>query len=142
MSNPSFHFEECEAPPFFSTKVVQQWLEKVVSGHSRKIGPLAFIFCNDEYLLKINQQYLGHDYYTDVITFDYTRGRNISGDIFISLDTVQSNAMEFGTTYEEELHRVIVHGVLHLMGFKDKSDDEANLMRQNENMALELLKTL
>jgi rRNA maturation RNase YbeY len=142
MSKPSFHFEECESPFFFSCKITRQWLEQVVSGYSYKIDALSFIFCHDDYLLKINQQYLNHDYYTDVITFDYTEGRKISGDIFISIDMVQANAIEYKTTYEEELYRVIVHGVLHLMGFKDKSDEEILLMRQNEAKALELFKTL
>jgi rRNA maturation RNase YbeY len=142
MSKPSFHFEGCEAPSFFSDKEIRRWLEQVVSSYSFTIGSLAFIFCHDDYLLNMNRQYLNHDYFTDVITFDYTVGKKISGDIFISTDTVQSNAVEFRTTYEEELHRVIVHGVLHLMGFKDKSEDEALLMRQHEEKALELLKTL
>lgn len=142
MSKPSFHFEECEVPSFFSDKEIRRWLEQVVSSYSFTIGSLAFIFCHDDYLLNMNRQYLNHDYFTDVITFDYTVGKKISGDIFISTDTVQSNAVEFRTTYEEELHRVIVHGVLHLMGFKDKSEDEALLMRQHEDKALELLKTL
>jgi rRNA maturation RNase YbeY len=142
MSKPSFHFEGCEAPSFFSGMLSRKWLEQVVAGYSYKINSLAFIFCRDEYLLQINRQYLQHDYYTDVITFDYTEGLKISGDVFISLDTVQSNAEEFKVTFEEELNRVIVHGVLHLMGLKDKSADEALLMRQHEEKALELLKTL
>ena len=106
------------------------------------MGAISFIFCNDDYILDVNRKYLNHDYYTDVITFDYREGKVLSGDVFISLDTVQSNALEFGTTYEEELHRVIVHSVLHLIGFKDKSDNDAQEMRQNENHCLELLKTL
>jgi rRNA maturation RNase YbeY len=142
MSKPSFHFEECESPFFFSCKKIRLWLEQIVCSYSYKINSLAFIFCHDDYLLKINQKYLSHDYYTDVITFDYTEERKISGDIFISIDTVQANAIKYKTTYEEELYRVMVHGVLHLMGFKDKSDDEILLMRQNEAKALELFKTL
>jgi rRNA maturation RNase YbeY len=142
MSKPSFYFEQCEAPSFFNHGITKQWLEQVVVGYSYKINSLVFIFCHDDYLLKINQQYLNHDYYTDVITFDYTKGKNISGDIFISVDMVQSNAAEYQTTYEDELYRVMIHGVLHLMGFKDKSDDEILLMRQNEMKALELFKTL
>jgi rRNA maturation RNase YbeY len=142
MSKSSFYFEECETPSFFSGNTVNRWLERVVSGYSYKVGSLAFIFCRDDYLLEVNRKYLNHDYYTDVITFDYTEGKRVAGDIFISLDTVQANAIEFKATYEEELHRVIVHGVLHLMGFKDKSEEEILLMRQSEENALELLKTL
>jgi rRNA maturation RNase YbeY len=142
MSRPSFYFEGCEAPSFFSDKAIRRWLEQVVSEYSYKVDSLAFIFCRDDYLLKINQQYLNHDYYTDVITFDYTTGKKLSGDVFISIDMVQANAMQYESTYEEELCRVIVHGVLHLMGFKDKSDEERSLMRQNEERALKLFKTL
>ena len=129
MSEIFFFNEECEFPAFFSKERVTQWLQLVAEDYSLKLGTISFIFCND-------------DYYTDVITFDYREGKVLSGDVFISLDTVQSNALEFGTTYEEELHRVIVHSVLHLIGFKDKSDNDAQEMRQNENHCLELLKTL
>ena len=92
--------------------------------------------------MNIYWKYLNHDYYTDVITFDYREGKILSGDVFISLDTVQSNALEFNTTYEDELHRVIVHSVLHLIGYKDKTDEDARVMRLNENYCLGLLKTL
>ena len=132
---------------FFSTRNVNflrvtQWFQFVAEDYSLKLGTISFIFCNDDYILDVNRKYLNHDYYTDVITFDYREGKVLSGDVFISLDTVQSNALEFGAVYEEELHRVIVHSVLHLIGFKDKSDNDAQEMRQNENHCLELLKTL
>ena len=101
-----------------------------------------YIFCDDEYILSVNRQYLQHDYYTDVITFDYSHGNILSGDVFISLDTVRSNADLFAVTYEEEFHRVLCHAVLHLIGFKDKTEPDSAQMRQNENICLDLLKTL
>ena len=142
MSELSFFNEECEIPAFFSEEKVKRWLEAVAEKHACTIGTISFIFCNDDYILDINQKYLNHDYYTDVITFDYREENTLSGDVFISLDTVQSNADDFNTTFEEELHRVIVHSVLHLIGFKDKSEDEERVMRESENKCLDLLKTL
>ena len=114
------------------------WLRQVAALHNKKIGEIAYIFCDDEKILEVNQQYLQHDYYTDIITFDYTEGEIISGDIFISLDTVASNATLFGTTYDSELHRVIAHGVLHLCGIKDKGPGEREIMEAAENEALAL----
>ena len=142
MSEIYFYNEECEFPAFFSEEKVTRWLQLVAADYSLELGTISFIFCNDDYILDVNRKYLNHDYYTDVITFDYREGKVLSGDVFISLDTVQSNALEFDATYENELHRVIVHSVLHLIGFKDKSDEDAKEMRQNENHCLELLKTL
>ena len=98
-----------------------------------------YIFCDDEKILEVNREYLQHDYYTDIITFDYTEGNVISGDLFISLDTVRSNSEDQDTTYEEELHRVIIHGILHLCGINDKGPGERELMEQAENKALSLL---
>lgn len=142
MSEIYFYNEECEFPAFFSEEKVTRWLQLVAADYSLELGTISFIFCNDDYILDVNRKYLNHDYYTDVITFDYREGKILSGDVFISLDTVQSNALEFDDTYENELHRVIVHSVLHLIGFKDKSDEDVKEMRQNENHCLELLKTL
>ena len=127
---------------FFDEERVKQWLQAVADDYSFQLGTISFIFCNDDYILDVNRKYLNHDYYTDVITFDYSERKVLSGDVFISLDTVQSNALEFNTTYEDELHRVLVHSVLHLIGFKDKSDTDVKVMRQNENHCLELLKTI
>ena len=114
--------------------------------HGKKVGDIAYIFCDDEKILEVNRQYLQHDYYTDIITFDYSEGDVISGDIFISLDTVRTNAEQFATQserfkfpYEQELHRVIIHGVLHLCGINDKGPGEREIMEQNENEALALL---
>ena len=142
MSELLFFCEECDTPPFFNEERVKQWLQAVADDSSFQLGAISFIFCNDDYILDVNRKYLNHDYYTDVITFDYSERKILSGDVFISLDTVQSNALEFHTTYEDELHRVVVHSVLHLMGFKDKSNVDAREMRQNENHCLELLKTI
>lgn len=103
-----------------------------------KCGDIAYIFCSDEKILEVNKAYLQHDYYTDVITFDYTEGDKISGDIFISVDTVRSNAEQFGTDYDEELHRIIIHGVLHLCGINDKGPGEREMMTRHENEALKL----
>lgn len=137
-----FYEEGVAFPVFFSGKRIENWLDVIASHYSREIGALSFIFCNDDYILDINRKYLNHDYYTDVITFDYCDGRTLSGDVFISLDTVRSNAVQFGTDFESEFHRVVCHSVLHLIGFKDKTDPDSVLMRENENICLDLLKTV
>lgn len=103
---------------------------------------MSFIFCSDDYILDVNRNYLSHDYYTDVITFDYCEGDLLSGDVFISLDTVYSNSLQFQSGFENEFHQVICHSVLHLIGYKDKTDADSKIMRLNENICLELLKTL
>lgn len=107
-----------------------------------ELGELSFIFCNDDYILDVNQKYLEHDYYTDVITFDYSEDDVLSGDIFISVDTVRSNSELFKTDMEEEFNRVLCHSLLHLIGFKDKMPEEEQEMRQNEDKCLNLLKTI
>lgn len=131
-----------EYPSFFSDKLICKWLSVIASHYNYSLGSINFIFCDDEYILSVNRQYLNHDYYTDVITFDYCEVNVLSGDVFISLDTVKSNAELFQTTFENELNRVICHAVLHLIGFKDKTDLDSKEMRCNENICLELLKTL
>ena len=139
-----FFFKEgkTDYPSFFSEDGICQWL-KVIALHYRKVlGAINFIFCDDEYILSVNRQYLKHDYYTDVITFDYCNGDVLSGDVFISLDTVASNAEEYQVSYRDEFHRVVCHSVLHLIGFKDKTEEDSKEMRKNENICLELLKTL
>ena len=115
----------------------KRWIKSVAEQYNKKIGDINYIFCNDEHILDINNQYLAHDYYTDIITFDYSENDVIAGDIFISLDTVRSNAEKFGTIYDEELHRVMIHGILHLCGVKDESDEEAKKMREAEDKALD-----
>lgn len=125
--------------PLKSRTKIKQWIKQVIEAKGKKTGNITYIFCDDEYLLEMNKQYLQHDYYTDVITFDYVENDLISGDIFISTDRVRENALAFGSSETEELHRVIIHGVLHLLGLKDKSEKEASQMRQAENEALKLL---
>lgn len=125
--------------PLKSRTKIKQWIKQVIEAKGKKTGNITYIFCDDEYLLEVNKQYLQHDYYTDVITFDYVENDLISGDIFISTDRVRENALAFGSSEKEELHRVIIHGALHLLGLKDKSKKEASQMRQAENEALELL---
>ena len=119
---------------------LEAWIAEVAGLHGRILGPLTYIFCNDDKIIEVNRQFLQHDYYTDIITFDYTRGRRISGYMFISLDTVRTNAELVGADYSTELHRVIVHGVLHLCGINDKGPGEREIMEANENQALSLLK--
>ena len=118
------------------------WLKLVAESEIKRLGDINIIFCSDPYILSINLQYLGHDYFTDIITFDYCEGNRISGDLFISVDSVRENAVFYGTEFEEELHRVIVHGVLHLIGYDDHSDDDIKMMRSKENYYLDLRKSL
>jgi len=125
--------------PKIKRREISNWIKSVVSCYNKKIGDIAYIFCSDEKILDINIQYLNHDYYTDIITFDYSEDNIISGDLFISLDTVKSNAKKFGVNYTEELHRVIIHGILHLCGLNDKSPEEELIMREKENEALKIL---
>ena len=115
------------------------WISKVCVDENYNLGDISLIFCSDEYLLDMNRTHLDHDYYTDIITFDYTDNQIVSGDLFISIDRVRDNANDFNVSFEHELHRVIIHGVLHLCGYKDKSDDEEKLMRTKENNALSLI---
>lgn len=126
--------------PVLRRRETTKWLRRVAASYGRKIGDVAYIFCDDKKILEVNKQFLQHDYYTDVITFDYDEGNTISGDIFISLDTVRSNSAQFHTDYEQELHRVIVHGILHLCGINDKGPGEREVMEAAENKALSLLK--
>lgn len=135
----NFYAEEGVAEPRLRRDIVRAWLNSVATQHGRRVGTLSYMFCNDEQILKANRDFLQHDYYTDIITFDSSEGERIAGDLLISLDTVRSNADGLGISYEEELHRVMVHGVLHLCGYGDKSEDEALRMRQLEDEALSLL---
>jgi len=117
---------------------VKQWIAEVVKRRGKVVGNINYLFCGDEYLLGVNQQYLNHDTYTDIITFDYVAANLISGDIMISVERVGENAVKLGTGFEQELHRVIIHGVLHLLGQGDKSESEAAEMRRQENDALQV----
>lgn len=117
---------------------IEKWIEQVARNHGRILGPLTYIFCDDDKIIKVNRQFLNHDYFTDIITFDYSRGKLISGDMFISLDTVRTNAEQIGQLFDNELLRVIIHGVLHLCGINDKGPGEREIMEQEENIALKL----
>lgn len=118
------------------------WVKAVAASYGKRVGEIAYIFVDDEKILEVNRQYLGHDYYTDIITFDYCEGDVISGDLFISLDTVRTNAEQVGAAYEEELHRVIIHGILHLCGINDKGPGEREIMEAAEDKALALRSSL
>jgi len=142
MGKISFFYEGCKKPSFLVTGRVVTWLKQIISDYCFKTGDISFILSTDSYLLDLNRKFLNHDYYTDVITFDYTENSTLSADIFISLDTVEDNAGKFDVSYDEELHRVMVHGILHLMGFKDKTEIEMSMMREAENKALEWLKNM
>ena len=112
------------------------WVQAVARAHGRAVGRLTYVFCDDDYILQTNRQFLQHDYYTDIITFDYSTSRRISGDMVISLDTVRSNARQGGVGEREELCRVVIHGVLHLCGINDKQPGEREVMEQHENAAI------
>ena len=114
----------------------QEWIQKVVADNGFEIGEINYVFCDDNYLHKLNVEFLNHDTLTDIISFDNTLGKLISGDIFISIERVDENAKDFKVSFENELHRVMIHGVLHYMGYKDKSDDDKIKMRNAENQAL------
>lgn len=125
--------------PSIDKQQVCTWIGLVAARYNKRCGDISYIFCDDERILEVNKAFLQHDYYTDIITFDYSGGRTISGDIFISVDTVASNAQGLGVSYETELHRVIIHGILHLCGIDDKGQGEREIMERCENEALELL---
>lgn len=118
------------------------WIKAVAATYGRKVGDVGYMFVSDEKILEVNREYLGHDYYTDVITFDYDEDDIVSGDIVISLDTVRSNAELFGKEYDDELHRVIIHGILHLCGINDKGPGEREIMEAAENKALAMRSSL
>jgi len=128
--------------PSIKKNDVSQWIKRTVAKYQCKTGDIAFIFCDDEKILEINRQYLQHDYYTDIITFDYTANNIVSGDIFISIDTVKSNSEAYHTDFHQELHRIIIHGVLHLCGQDDKTAENRAIMTEKENDALKDFLTL
>lgn len=122
--------------PKIKKRNTSAWIKAVAASYGRKVGEIGYLFVDDEKILEVNREYLGHDYYTDVITFDYDEDDTVSGDIVISLDTVRSNAELFGKSYEDELYRVIIHGILHLCGINDKGPGEREIMEAAENKAL------
>ena len=125
--------------PKIKKRDTTQWIKAVAASHNKKVGEIGYLFVDDEKILEVNNEYLNHDYYTDIITFDYCEGNTLNGDLVISLDTVRTNAEKFGKSYEEELHRVIIHGILHLCGINDKGPGEREIMEENEDKALALL---
>ncbi len=140
MNNISFHSEgvNTKTP---SKRLLKAWIKEFVSNHGKKVGELAFIFCSDEKILEVNQNFLQHDYYTDIITFDYCEGEIVSGDIFISVERVAENATSHNAEYSAELLRVLAHGVLHLIGFQDKSPKKKKEMTENEDLCISLFLT-
>lgn len=121
--------------------ILKQWITTIVENNKKEVGEISYIFCSDEQLLEINKEFLNHDYYTDIITFDYSEADVISGDLFISIERIKDNAKTLKTSYQEELHRVIIHGVLHLLGYKDKTEVESENMRKIEDECLLILST-
>ena len=133
----SYYLEDIDF--VFKAKVLtNKWLRLVVESEIRRIGNISIIFCSDNYVLDINQKFLQHDYFTDIITFNYNEDDKISGDLFISIDSVRENSLEFGIDFNDELNRVIVHGILHLIGYDDHSEEEITEMRAKENYYLSL----
>jgi len=132
-------FNEDVLLPKLGKRKLNSWIKSVVLKEGKKPGDISFIFCSDDFLLEVNKKYLNHDYYTDIITFDYVENEIIQGDIFISLDRVKENAMIYKTTFDNELHRMLIHGVLHLLGYKDKLKRDKHLMTAKEDIYLKLL---
>lgn len=132
------YFNEGIAFPKVKKRITSRWIKQVISIEEKRVGDISFIFCSDEYLLDVNRKYLNHDYYTDIITFDDVEGNVINGDIFISVDRVKENSIEFQTSFENEIHRIIIHGVLHLLGYKDKAKKDKKLMTEKEDWYLKL----
>ena len=125
--------------PKIKKRNVSAWIKKVAELHGKKVGDLSYLFCSDDHILEVNREYLQHDYYTDIITFDYSEDNVVSGDLFISVDRVAENAQINKVDFMNEFNRVIVHGVLHLCGYKDKSEEDEKLMRSKENEMLQVL---
>ena len=133
----SFFLEQTDFKFKFKT-LTRSWLKLVAESEIRRLGDINIIFCSDNYILDVNKQYLDHDYFTDIITFDYCEGERLSGDLFISVDSVRENAIEYGTEFNDELNRVIVHGLLHLIGYDDHCEEDIAEMRKKENYYLSL----
>ena len=133
----SYYFEDTDF--IFKGKTLNnKWLKLVAESEIRRIGDISIIFCSDNYILDVNQKYLNHDYFTDIITFDYCEGDKLSGDLFISVDSVMENSVEYGTEFKDELNRVIVHGILHLIGYDDHNKKDIEVLRKKETYYLSL----
>lgn len=136
------YFTEQVAKPRLKYRLISSWLKGIIVQHFKSQGNISYIFCNDNYLWRLNNEFLKHDNYTDIITFDYVKGINISGDIYISVERVADNSLKFGVNLKDELLRVMVHGILHLLNYDDKSDDEKKLMRNLESEYISLYKQM
>ena len=134
------YFNEDVPLPKVKKRISTKWIRETILSEDKRVGDISFIFCSDNYLLEVNKTYLNHDYFTDIITFDYVEGTLINGDIFISVDRVLDNSFEFKTTFEGELNRILIHGILHLLGYKDKNKKDKLLMTEKEDFYLKLLK--
>ena len=137
----SYYFQDTDFK-FRDRRKTNEWLKLAAESEIRRIGNISIIFCSDNYVLDINQKYLQHDYFTDIITFDYCEGDRLSGDLFISVDSVREDSVEFGTEFKDELNRVIIHGLLHLVGYDDHTEKDIKLMRSKENYYLSLRELL
>ena len=137
----SYYFQDTDFK-FRDRRKTNEWLKLAAESEIRRIGNISIIFCSDNHVLDINQKYLQHDYFTDIITFDYCEGDRLSGDLFISVDSVRENSVEFGTEFKDELNRVIIHGLLHLVGYDDHTEKDIKLMRSKENYYLSLRELL
>ena len=133
----SYYFEDTDFV-FKEKNLNGRWLRMVAESEVKRLGDISIIFCSDNYILDVNQRYLEHDYFTDIITFDYCEGDRLSGDLFISVDSVKENSLEYGTEFKDELNRVIVHGILHLIGYDDHTDEDVMIMREKENYYLDI----
>ena len=133
------YFHEDVPMPGIKRRLASNWIKSVITEEGNTMGEISFIFCSDNYLLEVNKEYLNHDYFTDIITFDYVEGKLVSGDIFISTDRVKANASEFKTTFVNEIHRILIHGILHLLGYKDKIKKDKVLMTEKEDYYLNKL---
>jgi rRNA maturation RNase YbeY len=134
-----FQSENVTFPGTIKKRETANWIKTIAADYGKKVGELSYLFCDDQKILEMNRHYLQHDFFTDIITFDYSEGNSIAGDIIISLETVRSNSQKYQTPFEEELRRVIIHGVLHLCGLRDKNKKEQKEMREAEDKALFLL---
>ena len=133
------YFSEDVPFPKLKKRKTSNWIKEAIISEGKKLGVISFIFCSDDYLLEVNKKYLNHDYFTDIITFDYVENNVVNGDIFISVDRVGENAIEFSKTIDDELHRILIHGILHLLGYKDKKKLDKKLMTEKEDYFLKVL---
>lgn len=127
---------------FKSKRIINKWIKSVIEQNNKRCSDINIVFCSDPEILEINNRFLKHNYYTDIITFDYCEGKEVSGELYISIDTVKANAIEYKQPFETELHRVIIHGILHLLRWDDHTDEQQRLMRKEEDTALLLLNSL